>query len=70
MSTKRKVEEQFKRIEKQMQLEIYLSLNPELVERMDEVVELLGLESIEELVRCAIQRYLDMYPPLAKKSHY
>lgn len=59
MSAKREVDKQFKRIERQMKLEI--QLNPELVERMDEVVELLGLESIEELVRCAISRYVDMY---------
>ena len=46
-----------------------ISLTPELVERMDEVVELLDLGSREELVRCAIHRYVDRYPPLAKKAH-
>ena len=38
-----------------------VSLTPELVERMDDVVELLDLGSREELVRCAIRRYVDRY---------
>jgi len=63
MSIERKVEE--KRIEvKPETLEIYLA--PELVERMDEVVELLDLGSREELVRCAIRRYVDRYPSLVQ----
>jgi len=45
-----------------------IPLTPELVERMDVVVELLDLGSREELVRCAIRRYVDRYPPLAKKA--
>ena len=40
-------------------LEIHLT--PELVERMDVVIELLGLGGREELVRCAIRRYVDEY---------
>ena len=40
-----------------MKLEI--SLTPELVERMDDLVELLDLGSREELVLCAIRRYVD-----------
>ena len=43
-----------------------LTLTPELVERMDEVVELLGLGSREELVLCAIRRYVDNYPSLVQ----
>jgi metal-responsive CopG/Arc/MetJ family transcriptional regulator len=38
-----------------------INLTPELVERMDVVVELLDLGSREELVRCAIRRYVDRY---------
>ena len=38
-----------------------INLTPELVERMDVVVELLDLGSREELVRCAIRRYVDSY---------
>jgi metal-responsive CopG/Arc/MetJ family transcriptional regulator len=40
-------------------LEIHLT--PELVEKVDVVVELLGLSGREELVRCAIRRYVDEY---------
>lgn len=36
-------------------------LDPELIERIDKVVELLGLNSREELVRCAIRRFVDKY---------
>jgi len=36
-------------------------LDPELVERMDKVVELLELNSREELIRCAIRRFVDKY---------
>jgi len=51
MSAKIKVEE--KRIEmKPEKLEIHLT--PETIKRMDEVVNILGLESKEELVRCTI----------------
>lgn len=35
------------------------SLTPELMERIDDVVELLGYSSREELVRCIILRFLD-----------
>jgi metal-responsive CopG/Arc/MetJ family transcriptional regulator len=62
MSTKIKVDE--KRIEVQPEtLEIHLT--PELVERMDDVVELLDLDSKEDLVRCAIRRYVDRYVIIA-----
>ena len=43
-----------------------IQLTSELVERMDDVVELLDLGSREELVRCAIRRYVDMYPSLVQ----
>ena len=36
-------------------------LDPELLERIDKVVELLGLNSREELIRCAIRRFVDKY---------
>ncbi len=42
-----------------MKLEI--DLDSELVEKMDEVVELIDLGSKEELARCAIRRYVDQY---------
>ena len=62
MSTKIKVDE--KRIEVQPEtLEIHLT--PELVKRMDDVVDLLDLDSKEELVRCAIRRYVDRYVIIA-----
>jgi len=35
--------------------------SPELVEKMDYVVELIGYDSREELVRCAVRRYVDKY---------
>jgi metal-responsive CopG/Arc/MetJ family transcriptional regulator len=38
-----------------------VSLSPEAMERMDEVVELLGYGSREELVLCIIRRFLDRY---------
>ena len=38
-----------------------INLTPERVERMDDVVDLLDLDSKEELVRCAIRRYVDRY---------
>lgn len=47
-------------------LEIHLT--PELVERMDDVVELLDLGSREELVRCAIRRYVDRYFIISKST--
>lgn len=47
-------------------LEIHLT--PELVERMDEVVELLDLGSREELVRCTIRRYVDQYLIASKRT--
>jgi len=59
MSTKQEVEKQFRRIMKQEKLEI--PLTPELVERMDHVVELLDLGSREKLVHYAILRFLDRY---------
>ena len=42
-----------------------INLTPELVERMDDVVDLLGLDSKEELVRRAIPRYVDRYVIIA-----
>ena len=38
-----------------------VSLSPEIMERMDEVVELLGYGSREELVLCVLRRFLDRY---------
>ena len=38
-----------------------VSLSPEIMERMDEVVELLGYGSREELVLCVIRRFLDKH---------
>ncbi len=38
-----------------------VSLSPEVMERMDEVVELLGYVSREELVLCVLRRFLDQY---------
>ena len=43
-----------------------VTLTPELAERMDYVVELLDLGSRENLVLCAIRRYVDKYPTLAQ----
>jgi len=45
-----------------------ITLTPELVERMDDVVELLDLGSREELVQCAIRRYVDRYFIIAKRT--
>ena len=36
-----------------------MSLSPEITERLDEAVELLGYGSREELVLCVIRRFLD-----------
>ena len=47
-------------------LEIHLA--PELAERMDEVVELLGIGSREELALSAIRRYVDRYFIIAKRT--
>ena len=44
-----------------MMEKLEINLTPELVERMDDVVELIGLGSREELVICAIRRYVDRY---------
>ena len=38
-----------------------ISLTSELVEKLDNVVELLDLDSREELIQCAIRRYVDKY---------
>jgi len=43
-----------------------ISLTPELVERIDDAVELLGYESRDEFVRCIILRFLDKYPMYIK----
>lgn len=47
-------------------LEIHLT--PELVERMDDIVDLLDLGSKEELALCAIRRYVDRYFIIAKRT--
>ena len=36
-------------------------LSPEFVEKVDYIVELLGFGSREELVCCAVRRYVDKY---------
>ena len=38
-----------------------VSLSPEVMERMDEAIELLGFGSREELVLCVLRRFLDRY---------
>jgi len=38
-----------------------LSLSPEVTERLEEAVELLGYSSSKELVTCIIRRFLDRY---------
>jgi len=38
-----------------------IALDPELMKRIDEIVELLGYESREELIRYSIIRFLDKY---------
>lgn len=47
---------------------ITVPLSPELIERIDEAVELLDLKSREELIRCAILRFVDKYPTPKPKS--
>ena len=39
-----------------------ISLSPELLERIDDVVELLDYKTREELIRCSVRRYVDKYP--------
>ncbi len=39
-----------------------VSLTPDLLKRIDEVVELLGFKDRKELVTSSIQRFLDKYP--------
>lgn len=41
-------------------------LSPEFIEKVDYVVELIGLGSREELVRCAVRRYVDKYFMISK----
>ena len=53
---------------KQLMEKLEIHLTPELVERMDVVVELLDLGSREELVRCAIRRYVDQYFIISKST--
>jgi len=38
-----------------------LSLSPEVTERLEEAVELLGYGNREELVLCVLRRFLDRY---------
>jgi len=45
-----------------------ISLTPKLMERIDEVVELLDFKSREELIRCAILRFVDKYPTPKPKA--
>jgi len=45
-----------------------ITLTPELAERMDYVVELLDFVSRENLVLCAIRRYVDQYFIIAKST--
>jgi len=45
-----------------------IRLAPELVERMDEVVDLLDLGSREELVQCTVRRYVDRYFIASKRT--
>ena len=45
-----------------------ITLNPELVDRMDDVVELLDLGNREEPVRCAVRRYVDRYCIISKRT--
>jgi len=52
MSAKRRVEE--KHIELLSEI-LEIKLSPEIVKRMDEVVDILGLDSKEELVHCTIR---------------
>jgi len=52
MSAKRKVEEKHIELLSDI-LEIHLT--PEIVKRMDEVVDILGLDSKEDLVHCTIR---------------
>ena len=39
-------------------VKLEISLDPEFVKRIDDVVELLGYESREELALCAIRRFV------------
>ena len=52
MSAKRRVDEKHIELLSEI-LEIHLT--PEIVKRMDEVVEILGLDSKEDLVHCTIR---------------
>ena len=45
-----------------------ITLTPELLERIDEIVELLDLGSREELALSAIRRYVDRYFIIAKRT--
>jgi len=65
MSAKIKVEEKHIEVPPEV-LEIHLP--SELVERMDEVVEFLDFGSKEDLIRCAIRRYVDRYLMIAKRT--
>ena len=66
MGTKREVEGQFKRIEREMGEEkIEIDVPRELLEKMERVRYLLGVE-IEDLVRCAVRRFLDRFENLDK----
>jgi metal-responsive CopG/Arc/MetJ family transcriptional regulator len=43
-----------------------ISLTPDLMKRIDDVVELLGLESREEFLMAAIRRMMDHYSLISK----
>jgi len=59
MSAKRKVEEKHIEIPSE---KLEISLAPELVEMIDEVVHSLGFDSREELVNCTIRNMLNDPP--------
>ncbi len=45
-----------------------ISLTPDLMKRIDDVVELLGFNSREELAYCAIRNFVDKYPTPESKA--
>ncbi len=45
-----------------------ISLTPELMKRIDELVELLAFNSREEFAYCSILKFLDKYPTPEPKA--
>lgn len=43
-----------------------ITLSEELLKKMDEIIELLGFGSREELVEAAVRRFVDMYRCIVK----